>query len=218
VEDVVIGVLAVVVGALFCFRGYLALRVIIPIWGAFAGFVLGAGFVANTGDDGFLRTGLAWAVGFGLAIVFGGLAYLYFEVSIVLAMGSIGFALGTSAMVALGVSWSWLIVLVGVAVGTLLALLAIVGDLPGLVLMLLSALAGASTMVAGAMLLAGVRETSELTSRTTTERLDDGWWWYALYLVLALTGIAAQSRAVERLRGSVRSQWAEAGGRELRAG
>ena len=34
-SDVVLGLLAILVGApAFCFQGYLALRLIIPIWGA----------------------------------------------------------------------------------------------------------------------------------------------------------------------------------------
>lgn len=216
-EDLFVGVLAIAVGAAFCFRGYLAFRVIIPIWGSFAGFLLGAGLVANAGDAGFLRTTLAWFVGLAFALVFGALAYFYYEVTVFLAMASIGFALGTSLMVALGVSWSWLIVLVGVAVGTLLAIVAITADLPAIALAVLSAFAGASAMVAGAMLLAGAVDTNDFTTSATTERLDDSWWWYALYVVLAIVGLVVQLSAVERLRVSMRTSWAEAGGRELRS-
>ena len=42
-RDVVFGLMAVVVGITFCFRGYLTMRVVIPMWGAFSGFALGAG-------------------------------------------------------------------------------------------------------------------------------------------------------------------------------
>ncbi len=52
-----------------------------------------------------------------MALLFGLLAYLYYEVSVVLAMSAIGFALGTSLMVAIGVTWSWLIVVIGVIAG-----------------------------------------------------------------------------------------------------
>ena len=62
-QDMVVGILAIAAGALFCFRGFIALRVMIPIWGTFAGFMLGAGLIAGTGDAGFLGTGLAWRVG-----------------------------------------------------------------------------------------------------------------------------------------------------------
>jgi hypothetical protein len=216
VEDIVVGILAIAVGALFCFRGFFALRVIIPIWGAFAGFALGAGWVANTSDDGFLRTGLSWVVGLVVGLLFGLFAYLYYEVSVVLAMGAIGFTLGTGAMVALGISWSWLVVLAGLALGALLAVFAVVGNVPGFVLALVSALAGAVTIVAGAMLLTGVVDTAEFTSASVTERLEDDWWWYALYAGLAIVGLVAQLREVERIRQSLRESWVEAGGRELR--
>jgi hypothetical protein len=216
VEDILVGIVAIAVGALFCFRGFFALRVIIPIWGAFAGFALGAGWIANTGDDGFLRTGASWAAGLVVGLLFGLFAYLYYEISVVLAMGAIGFALGTGAMVALGVSWSWLIVLVGLALGAVLAVFAVVGNLPGFVLALLGAFAGAVTIVAGIMLLTGVVETAEFTSEAVTERLEDDWWWYALYLGLAIAGLIAQLRAVERINRSLRESWVEAGGRELR--
>mgnify|MGYP006199470863 CR=1 FL=1 len=112
--DVVLGILAVLIGLLFCFRGYLAMRLVIPVWGAFAGFMLGAGLVASFADEGFLASALGWLVGAGVAVLFALLAYLYYEVSVLLAMAAIGFAIGTSVMVALGVTWSWLIVLVGV--------------------------------------------------------------------------------------------------------
>ena len=129
-KDVLVGLAAIAVGALFCWRGYVAMRLIIPIWGAFAGFMLGAGIVAGVEDAGFLRTTASWVVGLLFAVVFGALAYLYFEVSIALAMATVGFALGATVMAALGVEWSWIVVSVGVVVGALLAWLAIVADLP----------------------------------------------------------------------------------------
>lgn len=216
-QDVLVGLLAVVVGLAFCLRGYLAMRVIIPIWGAFTGFVLGAGLVASFADEGFLASVLGWVVGAAVALLFGALAYLYYEVSVLVGMAAIGFALGTGVMVALGVTWSWLIVLVGVVVGVLLAAVAMLGDLPMVILTILTALAGASTTVFGLMLLFGVVSVSDLTSPATTQRLDDDWWWYVVYVVLALVGIGAQISSTARLRASLRQAWQDSGGRELRA-
>jgi hypothetical protein len=207
VSDVIVGLLAVAIGALLCFRGYQAMRIVIAVWGAFAGFLLGASLVASFTGDGFLATLLAWIVAVGLGIVVGLIAYLYYAVSVIIAMGAIGFALGTSLMVALGVTWSWLIVLVGVLVGVLLAMVAIVGDLPMVVLAVLTALAGASVILGGVLLLIGSIATGDL-STTTTERLDDQWWWWVLYLGLAITGMVLQMRATDRMRGSLRESWA----------
>jgi hypothetical protein len=58
-------------------------------------------------------------------------------------------------MVAVGVTWSWVVVLAGVAVAVALAITAILGDLPLVFLALLGALAGSSTMLTGVLLLLG---------------------------------------------------------------
>lgn len=216
-QEVVIGILAVVVGGAFCFRGYFAMRLIIPMWGAFAGFMLGAGLISGLGDVGFLGTAAGWVVGFVVALVFAAIAYLYYEVAIVLGMAGIGFALGTSLMVALGVSWSWLTVLVGVVAGALLAFVAIAADLPMFLLALLTATGGASAVVAGLMLLFGTIDTADLESVSTTERLQDDWWWYAIYIALVVAGLLTQLRTVDELRTTLRQSWADAGGKELRS-
>lgn len=207
-EDVISGVLAILVGLLFCFRGYLTMRIIIPIWAMFGGFVLGVAIVASSDDHGFLRTGLSWTVGAVVGIVFGLLAYMFFEVSVVIAMSSIGFSLGVTAMVALGVSWSWLILLVGVAAGVLLAVIALAGNLPMVLLTVLTASAGASTVVGGIMLLTDKLQSSEIThSSNVTDRLHDDWWWFAIWGVLFVAGLVAQLGAHDRATGTMREAW-----------
>lgn len=204
-SDITVGVIAILTGAVFCFRGYLAMRIIIPLWGAFAGFLLGAGIVS--GADGFLGSALGWIVGIVLAVVFGAIAYLYYEVAVLIGMLAIGFALGTSLMVALGVTWSWLIVLSGVALALALAVVALVADLPMALLTVLTAMAGASTIVAGLMLVSGVTDLGDFDSVQTTTVLADDWWWYAIYVVLALGGMIAQFLDVERRRDTLREAW-----------
>lgn len=207
-QDVVVGVLAIVVGGLLCFRGYAALRIVIALWGAFAGFLLGAGIVASFTDDGFLASLLSWVVALVLAVVFGLIAYLYYVVSVVVGMAAIGFALGTTLMVALGVSWSWLVVLIGIVVGVGLAFAAIVGDLPLLILAILGAFAGSSIALGGLLLLLGVLDSPDLATAETTQALDLGWWWYAAYLVLAIVGLVVQLRTADARRGTLRGAWA----------
>ena len=195
----------------------MTMRIVIPIWGAFTGFFVGAGLVSSITDDGFLGSAIAWLAGITVALVFGAVAYLYYEVSVMLAMGAIGFSLGTGLMVAIGVSWSWLIVLVGVVVGAMLAFVAIVGDLPAVLLVVLTALGGASIIVFGVMLVAGVIDAADIESVATTKELDDDWWWYGLYGVLAIVGAIAQFSAADRMSATMRETWADVGGRTIRA-
>ncbi len=214
-RDISLGLLAIVVGSLFCFRGYLTMRLVIPVWGAFTGFLVGAGVVDRTTSDGFLVGALAWLVSIVLAVVFGLLAYLYYEVSVVLAMAAVGFVLGASVMVGLNVRWSWVVLLVGVLVGLALAVLSVVGQLPMLVLTVLTALGGAGTVVAGIMLLTGSLTADDLGSDAVVSRIEDSAGWWVLYAALAVVGVVLQLRSVQDLRRSVRAQWAADGGRQL---
>jgi NAD/NADP transhydrogenase beta subunit len=119
-------------------------------------------------------------------------------------------------MVALGVTWSWVIILVGLAVGAILAVVAVVGDLPMALLTILTALAGASAAVTGLMLIFGVISLQDFDSVATTERLDDDWWWYVIFGALVFAGMIVQIRTLRNLRASLREAWVESGGGQLR--
>lgn len=206
-SDWVAGLLAIVVGIVFCYQGLVAMRVAIAVWGVLVGFGLGASVGAD--DGGILSTGLSWTLGIILGLLFGAIAYLYYEVSIAIAMASIGFVLGASVLVALGVTWDWLIVLAGLALGVVLAVVAIAGDLPSMLLVFLSATSGASAIVAGIMLLTGTLDSEQITvAGALTEELNDDWYWYAIWLALAITGIVMQVAASARRDASLRAAWA----------
>lgn len=200
-SDAVIGILAVLVGAVFCFRGYLAMRLVISLWGAFVGLSLGAAFVSAITGDGYFGTALGWAVAIILAVVFSVLAYLYYAVAVVLTMASVGFFVGTGVMAAVGVTWNWVIILVGVVVGVGLAILTLAMDLPAMLLVVVSALGGAIAIVAGVMLLAGKIRTVDFDTGTVTATADLQLWWYVMFVVLLVAGIFAQTR----MRGQERS-------------
>jgi hypothetical protein len=205
-SDFIAGLIALLVGAVFCFQGWIAMRIVIAIWGGLAGFALGASIGAD--DGGILANTLSWILAIVLCLLFAAIAYIYYAVSVALAMGSIGFTLGASALVALGVTWSWLIVLSGLALGIVLAFIAIAGDLPMLLLIVLSAAAGASAIVAGLMLLTGALDTDQITrSAAVTEELNDDWYWYAIWIVAAVAGAVMQVRLADRMTGTMREAW-----------
>jgi hypothetical protein len=111
-------------------------------------------------------------------------------------------------MVALNVEWSWVVVLVGVAAGALLALAAIVADLPMVLRVVRSALGGASAITTGIMLLTGALDTADFDTDAVVARADHDWWWYAFYVVLAVVGLVAQLRAIDRAAATMRESWA----------
>lgn len=207
--DIVVGLLAIAAGLAFCFRGYLLMRLVIPIWGFFVGFALGAGMIAAATDAKFLGTVLAWIVGLALGLLFAFIAYTYYAVAIVLAMASVGYLLGTALMVALDVEWNWLIVTVGIIVGLLLAVAAIVGDLPTTLLTVLTAMGGATAIVGGIMLLVNRLDVEDLGDDAVTSTINASWGWWLLYLVLAVAGILAQVTATAQVRASIRESWGQ---------
>ena len=190
-NDFAVGIVSILTGLVFCFHGYLAMRIVIPIWGAFAGFFLGAGLASA--DSGFLGTTLSWIAGLALAVVFGLIAYFFYEVAVVLGMMAIGFVLGTTLIAAFGVTWSWAIVLTGLVFGIVLAVIAVVGSVPMLLLTALTALAGASATVSGLMLLFNVYDTGDYSSAVTTKAAADDWWWYVIYGALVIAGAILSS-------------------------
>jgi Domain of unknown function (DUF4203) len=206
--DILLGLIAIAAGLAFCFGGVWLMRLVISVWGAFAGFALGAGLVAALAGEGFLASTLGWVVGLVLALVFGLLAYFFYAVSVVVAMGSAGFAVGSWLMVALGLDWNWLVVLAGVALGVVFAIAALALDLPTTVLIVISAVGGAAVAVSGLMLVFGAIDASTFTNGDFVSLVKDDWWWYALFFVLTIMGILGQSRSVASTRASMREQWA----------
>lgn len=205
-SSIAIGLIAVIVGAVFCFWGVVAMRVVIAVWGAFAGFNLGAGLVAGISHDAYLGTPLGWIVGIAVAILFAVLAYLFYAVAILLAMVSIGFALGTALMAAFGVDWSWVIIGVGVICGALLAWAALAVNLPAVLLVVLSALGGSTAIVAGLMFLSDTIRTTDVAGDQVTATVAEHWWWWVLYIGFAIIGVVAQVRLLGQNR-DLQSQW-----------
>jgi hypothetical protein len=112
--DILLGILAIVAGGAMLLAGQFVLRLVIPIWGFFAGFAFGAGLVASLADERFLGTVLGWVLGLVFALLFAILAYLYYYVAVTLAMAAFGFAIGSGLVVASGSTgigwlrwWAW---------------------------------------------------------------------------------------------------------------
>ncbi len=202
---VVVGLIAVVSGVILCFGGRTVFRIILSVWGAFVGFTLGGSLVSSfTGEPPF-TTVLGWVISVLMALLFAGLAYGFYVLAVIIAIGSIGYSLGAGLGIALGASGT-VVVVIGVLAALLLAGAALATNLPDVLLTILTALTGAAAIVAGIMLVVGVAEPSDLTETSLRDFVvQQPWWWTAMYAVLAIAGMVVQHRAG---RGeSMRSFW-----------
>ena len=205
--DILLGLLAIFAGGAMLLAGQFVLRLALPIWGFFAGFAFGAGLVAELADERFLGTVLGWVLGLVFALIFAIFAYLYFAVAVILAMAAFGFAIGSGLVVALGIDWNWVAVLVGVAVGAVVGLVSVFGNMPMIVLVVISSVAGAIGVVAGLMLVFGSMDTADFTGGAFSDKVQDSWGWYLTLLVLIFVGLLVQARQRTMLRRSVNEVW-----------
>ena len=205
--DILLGLLAILAGGVMLFAGQFVLRFVLPIWGFFAGFAFGAGLFAALADERFLGTVLGWVSGFVFALVFAVFAYLYYAVAVILAMAAFGFAIGSGLVVALGIDWNWIAVLVGLLVGAVLGLVSVVANLPMIVLALVSSVAGAVSVVAGLMLLVGSLDSADFTQARFTTAVQASWGWSLTLLALAVVGFVAQTRQRVNRRRTINEAW-----------
>jgi hypothetical protein len=198
-EILFVGLLALLIGAAFCFSGYRFFRFLIPIWGFFAGFSLGAEGMATLFGGSFLATVTGWVVGVIVGIILAVLAYFFYYLAVVILGGSVGYWIGTGLLGALGLNPQGLVaVLVGVILGIALAIMVIVLNLPKILIMVLTALGGAGTILAGILLLVGRIPLSTMGYGTVYAFIHDSFFWIIVWLVLAGAGMYAQWRIAQQ--------------------
>lgn len=118
-ENLIAGILIVVIGLVMAFFGYGFWRIAITVAGFVAGYELGSGIAPGNWVLPFL-------LGIVLSLVAGVLAYVLWSVGIVVAGVISGAALGGGALSAVGLGAGWTVVvggLVGAVLGGLLAYL-----------------------------------------------------------------------------------------------
>ena len=172
-DEVVLGMVGIVVGTLVAAFGARGFFILLPLWGAVAGFLLGAEIASELLGEGLLATVAGWALAIGMGAVFAVLAGVFWYMAVVILAGSVGFGIGTGLLVAIGVEPGLLTGLVGAVVAVVLIVLAILIDAPTLYIAVLSAFGGAAVAVAGAWLLLGEIEIADLDSRGPLGALRD---------------------------------------------
>ncbi|MEO6997878.1 MAG: hypothetical protein ABI112_07325 [Terracoccus sp.] len=140
-------------------------------------------------------------------MIFATLAYFYYAVAVIFAMAAFGFAIGSGLVLALGIDWNWVAVLAGLAVGALLGLVSVLGNLPMIVLAVVSSIAGAVCVVAGLMLLVGSLNTADFTQSALIDAIPVSPGWDLTLVVLVLVGILAQTRARATMRRDIHETW-----------
>lgn len=154
-EAFLVGLVGVIVGTLVAAFGVRVFFLLLPAWGFVAGFMLGAQGVSSILGEGFAATVFGWGTGIGLGVLLAILAGVFFWASIMILAGTVGWALVTGLLLAVGMEPGLLPFLAGLAGGAALIVLAIVIDAPTVYVAVLTSLGGAAYAMAGALLMLG---------------------------------------------------------------
>ncbi len=189
--------IALLVGLVIAFNGYRLFLVLLPIWGFFFGFGLGAQTIQALFGGGFLATTTSWVVGFVVALVFAVLSYLFYMVAVALFAGSIGYALGVGLMGLIGFDMGFVTWIVGIILAVIVAGVVILFNIQKWVIILLTALGGAGVIIATILAALGVVSVSDLGAGAVSAAIANSFWWLLGYIVLAVLGFLAQNRATQ---------------------
>lgn len=138
------------VGLLLCFFGHRLARLALALLGAVVGYLLGgAAYTALLATNpALLKFVSAWAFAVAGAVLFGWLAYSFYVAGVLVLLGSLGWGIGVAVAAAFG--WGEVLVVIGGLVGA--AVLAGAGsvlNLPRVLIIVTTALVGASAVVSG---------------------------------------------------------------------
>jgi hypothetical protein len=196
-ELLCMGIIALFVGFLICFSGYRLFLLLLPFWGFFAGFAIGAGAITGLFGDAFLATTTSWVVGFFTGLIFAVLSYLFYIVGVALLAGSFGYAVGVGFMGLIGVDFGLLVWIVGVVVGIVVAAATILLNIQKWVIVIATSFGGAAAITAVLLAVLGIIDPAALGVNAVKDVLQDSWLWLLLFLGLGIVGLVSQVRTTQ---------------------
>jgi hypothetical protein len=185
-------VVALILGAILILGGYRFFLIMLPIFGFFVGFALGAEVIANIFGTSFLADITGWITGAVVGIVFAVLSYLFWIIGVAIVSGAIGFALGTGVMYAIGLDPGFISWLVGIVVAAAVVLAVLMLNVQKYLIIVITSLGGAGLLIGGVMLMFGAVTLDQLSTNAVRAAIDNSWVWMLIFLVLAIAGVAWQ--------------------------
>ena len=193
--QLLMAILAVVIGLAFCFGGWRFFLLLLPIWGFVVGFGLGTEAMRALFGDGTFATVTSWIVGFVIAVAFAMLSYLYYYAAIAILAGAVGYVIGASAWGIIGNEQGVIAFVIGLVVGVVFAIGVLALNVPRYLIIVLTGLGGAATVVAGWFLLIGKVPADNVTWWQVGKLISESWFYLIVWGLIAAAGIVAQMRA-----------------------
>ncbi len=192
-EGILLGLVALAIGAAFCFYGFRFFLILLPLWAFLVGFAAGAQLMSVWFGDGFLATVVGWVVGFVFGAGFALISYLWYWAAVVLLAGGVGYTLGVGLMALVNIT-GFLAVAIGLILAVIFAIAAIVLAVPKVLVVVLTAMGGSAMLIGGVLLAFGVISVGSLGSGVLGAVIYNNFLWGLVYIALAVAGAFYQLR------------------------
>ena len=196
-------------GFVTTFMGYRFFLFLLPIWGFFFGFGVGAQAIQALFGTAFLSDVTSWVVGFVVGAIFALLSYLFYFIAVALLAGSLGYAIGAGLMMAIGFDMGFLVWLIGFIVGVIFAVMVLALNIQKWVIIAATALIGAGAIVGTFLFLFGGLPPQQLVANPVAVALRSSPLWMIIYLLLALFGIVVQFQTTRQWQIESYNRWTE---------
>ncbi len=196
-QALLVGIVAIAMGAAFMTLGYRLALILLPIWGFFAGFLFGAQVLQDFFGDGFLATTASWIVGAIIGLLFAVLSYLFWYVAVVIVFASVGYWLGWGFMTLIGFSDTGFVAFaIGLLLGAVFAVAAFVTGVPLAALVVITAVGGAHVLIAGVLVIFGSVAVADLGDGVVRAIILENVGWWLAALGLAVLSIVFQLKTI----------------------
>jgi hypothetical protein len=185
---------ALLFGTAVVFGGYRLFLILLPLWGFFFGFGVGAQAITALAGVGLFATVTSWVVGFFIGAIFALLSYLFYAVAVAIIAGSLGYIIGVGLMGLFGLTTAnFLTWAVAIALAVVVILVTFRFNLQKYVIIIATAVGGAGLIVSTLLLGIGGTSLAQLAENPIRLMLQTGSFWATLlFLVLAVAGIGVQ--------------------------
>ncbi len=191
------GLILLLIGLGFVFYGYRLFMVMLPIWGFFGGFWLGANALTLLFGHGFLATTTGWIVGFVVGLLVALFSYLFYFLGVAIVAGIVGYGLGVGLMGLFGLEGGILAFAVGIITALVVIVLTLGLNLQKYVVIALTSFGGGVASIVAILVML-----NQLSLQTLREQGDAlgaigqvSQFWVVVALILAVVGIIWQLRS-----------------------
>lgn len=198
-EALIVAVPLLLIGTAFCFYGYRWFMILLPICALIAGFAIGAASIFSIYGQSILSPIVIIVAGLITGLLLAVLAYMFFNLGIILLgafLGyTLGFTLGSGIALSLGFDAGYVPIIAGLIAAAVVGFLAFRLNLPKYIIIALTALIGSEALLSGVLFMTGFMgfiSLNDLKQGFPGPILSHSTAWTFSWLILAAVGAVMQ--------------------------